>query len=119
MWPSTGNALERGGVVAHGCMNGSIACHAAVETGTHEREHTTLTAASDSQFLAVPFGQRGYIVDGADCSGEDALVGHLVAIVEVCLPISAESTVVQSVIHFLFHSYWNAVNTNLQGDDTL
>ena len=106
-------------MVAHGCMNGTVACNPLVKSRAYQRQHAALAAASDTKVLAIPFRQRSNIVDGSYGTGEDTLIWHFVAVVEVGFPISVERTVVQTVINHLVHGHGNPVNTYLKGDDTL
>ena len=117
--PSAGNALQRGSMVAHSSMHGGIAGDTLIQASSSKTQETALTATSHTQLLTIPRGVLLDIVYGTDTTQHHALVIALVTVIVAIVPIVHQCTIEDIVIHFLVHGHWDAMNANLQRDNTL
>ena len=100
-------------------MHGGIAADALVEPRRSQRQESALTGARHTQLAPVPGSVLLNIVERANTSYNHALVVALVAVVHAPVPVVHQGPVEHIVVDLLVHRHRDAVDANLQGDDTL
>ena len=106
-------------MVAACCMDGRITSDAFVESGTSQREETSLAGTRYRELLTIPRCVLFNIVNSPDTTENDTLVIAVVTIVHAPVPVIHQGTVEYVVVNFLVHRNRNAMNTNLQRNRAL